>query len=171
MPSVKTALALEAMTQGQVLLVLTDDPVSRRDLPVWAEATGNTLVGLEEDGADDKDLRQKGLSLSQVGKVYHLDLDKNAIQGAEIALLPGDPARSPLIAGAIAEAYETSSSTVASKREFTTCLTEVMGKKILVTSTGIGGPSTSIAVDELAQLGSEDLHKGRHDGSDTGEHQ
>ena len=28
-----------------------------------------------------------------------------------------------------------------------------MGKKVLVTSTGIGGPSTSIAVDELAQLG------------------
>ncbi|CAG1772452.1 partial Putative sulfur carrier protein, partial [uncultured bacterium] len=35
MPSVKTALALEAMTRGQTLLVLTDDPVSRRDLPVW----------------------------------------------------------------------------------------------------------------------------------------
>jgi uridine phosphorylase len=88
-----------------------------------------------------------------VGKVYHLDLDRNAVQGAEIALLPGDPGRSPLIAGAIAEAYKTSSSAIASKREFTTCLAEVMGKKILVTSTGIGGPSTSIAVDELAQLG------------------
>lgn len=88
-----------------------------------------------------------------MGKVYHLDLDKNSVHGAEIALLPGDPGRSPLIAGEIAKAYETSSAIIASKREFTTCLTEVMGKKILVTSTGIGGPSTSIAVDELAQLG------------------
>lgn len=60
MPSVKTALALEAMVQGQVLLVLTDDPVSRRDLPVWAEATGNTLVGLEDEGTTIKIYVKKG---------------------------------------------------------------------------------------------------------------
>ena len=88
-----------------------------------------------------------------MGKVYHLDLEKMDIKGAEVVLMPGDPARSPLIAAAVAKAYGSSFSVVASKREFTTCLTEVMGKKVLVTSTGIGGPSTSIAVDELAQLG------------------
>ena len=88
-----------------------------------------------------------------MGKVYHLDLEKKDIQGAEVVLMPGDPARSPLIAAAVAKAYGSSFSVVASKREFTTCITEVMGEKILVTSTGIGGPSTSIAVDELAQLG------------------
>ena len=60
MPSGKTALALEAMTQGQVLLVLTDDPVSKRDLPVWAEATGNTLMGLEEEGPTIKIFVKKG---------------------------------------------------------------------------------------------------------------
>ena len=60
MPSVKTALALEAMSQGQVLLVLTDDPVSRRDLPVWAEATGNTLIGLEDEGSMIKIYVKKG---------------------------------------------------------------------------------------------------------------
>lgn len=60
MPSVKTALALEAMTAGEVLLVLTDDPVSKRDLPVWAESTGNTLLGLEEDGATIKIYLKKG---------------------------------------------------------------------------------------------------------------
>lgn len=60
MPSVKTALALEAMGQGQVLLVLTDDPVSRKDLPVWAESTGNTLLGLEEEGATIKIYLKKG---------------------------------------------------------------------------------------------------------------
>lgn len=88
-----------------------------------------------------------------MGKVYHLDLEKKDIQGAELVLMPGDPARSPLIAAAVADAYGSSFDIIASKREFTTCLTEVMGKKILVTSTGIGGPSTSITVDELAQLG------------------
>lgn len=49
MPSVKTALALEQMSLGQVLEVLTDDPVSKKDLPVWAESTGNELLGVEEE--------------------------------------------------------------------------------------------------------------------------
>lgn len=88
-----------------------------------------------------------------MGKAYHLDLARKDIEGAELVLMPGDPARSPLIAAAIADAGKGGFRVIASKREFTTCLTEVMGTKVLVTSTGIGGPSTSIAVDELAQLG------------------
>lgn len=60
MPSVKTALALEAMAEGQVLLVMTDDPVSRRDLPVWAESTGNTLLGIEEEGQTIRIFLKKG---------------------------------------------------------------------------------------------------------------
>lgn len=60
MPSVKTALALEVMSEGQVLLILTDDPVSRRDLPVWAQSTGNTILGLEEEGATIKIFLKKG---------------------------------------------------------------------------------------------------------------
>ncbi|CAG1066484.1 Sulfur carrier protein TusA [uncultured bacterium] len=60
MPSVKTALALEAMEEGKVLLVLTDDPVSRKDLPVWAQSTGNTLLGVEEEGATIKIFLKKG---------------------------------------------------------------------------------------------------------------
>lgn len=54
MPSVKTALALEKMETGEVLEVITDDPVSRRDLPVWAESTGNVLLGLKDE---DKTIR------------------------------------------------------------------------------------------------------------------
>lgn len=50
MPSVKTALALEKMSPGQVIEVITDDPVSKKDLPVWAESTGNELLGMEQDG-------------------------------------------------------------------------------------------------------------------------
>jgi TusA-related sulfurtransferase len=49
MPSVKTALALEQMNPGEVLEVLTDDAVSKRDLPVWAESTGNELLGVKEE--------------------------------------------------------------------------------------------------------------------------
>lgn len=86
-------------------------------------------------------------------KVYHLDLDRKAIRGAKVALLPGDPGRVRPIAEAVSRDYGTEFSLIASRREFTTCLTEALGGKVLVTSTGIGGPSTSIAVDELAQLG------------------
>ena len=85
--------------------------------------------------------------------VYHLDLDKKKIRGAKIALLPGDPFRSQIIAEKISETYGTVNKKLAWKREFCTYLAEIKGKRILVTSTGIGGPSTSIAIDELAQLG------------------
>lgn len=49
LPSVKTTLALENMEIGQVIEVMTDDPVSKRDLPVWAQSTGNELLGIEEE--------------------------------------------------------------------------------------------------------------------------
>lgn len=60
MPSVKTALTLEKMDVGQVLEILTDDPVSKRDLPVWAENTGNTLLGLEQEDTTIKIYLKKG---------------------------------------------------------------------------------------------------------------
>jgi uridine phosphorylase len=87
--------------------------------------------------------------------MYHLDLDEERIQGARVALLPGDPARSRLIAERIAAlgAGPKPGPPLAQNREFCSYLTEIGGVKVLVTSTGIGGPSTSIAVDELAQLG------------------
>ncbi len=59
MPSVKTALELESMDIGQVLEILTDDPVSKKDLPVWAESTGNRLLGIEEDGTTIKIFLEK----------------------------------------------------------------------------------------------------------------
>ena len=42
---------------------------------------------------------------------------------------------------------------LASHREFTSWLAELGGSKVVICSTGIGGPSTAIAVEELAQLG------------------
>jgi len=60
MPSVKTALALEAMNAGQVIEILTDDPVSKKDLPVWAEITGNTLLEMKEEDTLVKIYLRKG---------------------------------------------------------------------------------------------------------------
>ncbi len=85
--------------------------------------------------------------------VYHLDLSKEKIQDAKIALLPGNPFRSQVIAEMTSVQYHAEYERLAWNREFCTYLIKINGKKILITSTGIGGPSTSIAIDELAQLG------------------
>jgi uridine phosphorylase len=82
--------------------------------------------------------------------VYHLALDTGMIEGATIALLPGDPGRVPQIART---APFEGARELASKREYRTWIAHAGGVPVLVTSTGIGGPSASIAIDELAQLG------------------
>ena len=82
--------------------------------------------------------------------VYHLKLSKKDIHGAKVALLPGDPARVPVIASAI---NAEKASEIAWNREFRTWISRLAGSPIVVTSTGIGGPSTSIAIEELAMLG------------------
>ncbi len=88
-----------------------------------------------------------------MANLYHLRLNKKMIRGAKTVLLPGDPARVEPIARAVAAALSGGFTLLASNREFTTCLAGPRGARVLVTSTGIGGPSTSIAVDELAQIG------------------
>lgn len=84
-------------------------------------------------------------------RVYHLALDEEGIQGAEVALLPGDPGRVPRIA----QGFDPEARELAFHREYRSFLGHFHGKPVLVVSTGIGGPSTSIAVEELAQLGVE----------------
>ena len=82
--------------------------------------------------------------------VYHLALSTSMLEGATLALLPGDPGRVEALARS--EVF-TGARELANKREYRTWLGYVDGKPVLVTSTGIGGPSTSICIDELAQLG------------------
>lgn len=60
MPSVKTALALESMKADEIIEVLTDDPVSKRDLPVWAESTGNKLLAIKDEERTIKIYLRKG---------------------------------------------------------------------------------------------------------------
>ncbi len=69
-------------------------------------------------------------------------------KGAQLAIVPGDPQRVEKIAKLMENPVH-----LASHREFTTWRAELDGKAVIVCSTGIGGPSTSIAVEELAQLG------------------
>ncbi|MEQ4529912.1 MAG: uridine phosphorylase [Mixta sp.] len=80
--------------------------------------------------------------------VFHLGLTKADLQGATLAIVPGDPERVKKIAALMDNPQH-----LASHREFTSWRAELDGKAVIVCSTGIGGPSTSIAVEELAQLG------------------
>jgi len=80
--------------------------------------------------------------------VFHLGLTKSVLQGATLAIVPGDPQRVEKIARLMDNPVH-----LASHREFTTWRAELEGKSVIICSTGIGGPSTSIAVEELAQLG------------------
>ena len=80
--------------------------------------------------------------------VFHLGLTKADLQGAELAIVPGDPERVRKIAEMLDNPRF-----LACHGEFTTWLAELDGHPIVICSTGIGGPSTSIAVEELAQLG------------------
>ena len=80
--------------------------------------------------------------------VFHLGLTKSDVAGATLAIVPGDPERVPRIAELLDNPVP-----LASTREFTSIRGTVGGAGVIVCSTGIGGPSTSIAVEELAQLG------------------
>jgi len=88
-----------------------------------------------------------------LSELYHLGLTKKDIDGATIVLMPGDPARAGKIAEAISRRFKTSPSELASRREFTTYKTTAKKSPLIVTSTGIGGPSVSIAIEELARIG------------------
>ncbi|MCG3117460.1 MAG: uridine phosphorylase [Candidatus Manganitrophus sp. SA1] len=88
-----------------------------------------------------------------MANVYHLDLSRSMLKGATLALLPGDPFRVPKIAAQIEARSGEKAVELAWKREYRSFLGTLAGEKVLVTSTGIGGPSTSIAVEELAKLG------------------
>lgn len=80
--------------------------------------------------------------------VFHLGLTPDAIEGATLAIIPGCPDR----AGRIAAQLENSRCLVKT-REFHAYIGLLSSTPVVICSTGIGGPSTSIAVEELAQLG------------------
>tara|TARA_R110001583_G_scaffold6618_5_gene33613 strand:- start:50293 stop:51051 length:759 start_codon:yes stop_codon:yes gene_type:complete len=80
--------------------------------------------------------------------VFHLGLTKEMLDGATVAIVPGDPDRVQRIAELMDNA-----TFLARHREYTSYLAYIDGKAVVICSTGIGGPSVSIAVEELAQLG------------------
>ena len=82
------------------------------------------------------------------GKEYHIGVGKGDI--GEYVLLPGDPKRCKLIAE-----YFDNPILVGDSREFVTYTGSLNGIKVSVTSTGIGGPSAAIAIQELVKCGAK----------------
>ncbi|MCL2365909.1 MAG: uridine phosphorylase [Oscillospiraceae bacterium] len=77
---------------------------------------------------------------------YHIDLTPEQV-GA-YAILPGDPGRVEEIAQ-----YLENPVFVAEKREYRTFAGALAGQKVIVMSTGIGGPSAAIGIEELIKCG------------------
>ena len=86
---------------------------------------------------------------SQVeGMQYHIGV-KNGEVGRYV-LLPGDPKRCAKIA-----AHFDNPVLIADNREYVTYTGTMDGVKVSVTSTGIGGPSAAIALEELVKCGAD----------------
>ena len=95
------------------------------------------------------------------GRQYHIGLKKGDV--GEFVILPGDPKRCEKIA-----AFFDNPVKVADQREYVTYTGYIDGTKVSVTSTGIGGPSAAIALEELVKVGAKTfIRVGTCGGMDT----
>jgi uridine phosphorylase len=81
-------------------------------------------------------------------KEYHIGVGKGEV--GRYVILPGDPGRCEKIAK-----YFDNPVKVAQNREYTTYTGTLEGVPVSVCSTGIGGPSASIAMEELIHCGAD----------------
>jgi uridine phosphorylase len=82
------------------------------------------------------------------GRQYHVNLLRGEV--GRYVFLPGDPGRCEPIAQLFDEPRF-----VTSHREYTTWSGYLDGEPVSVTSTGIGGPSAAIAMEELVKVGAD----------------
>ena len=80
--------------------------------------------------------------------MYHLGLSKEMLTGVRYAVLPGDPGRVEKICQALG-----TFKVLNFNREYKSALVYLNSEPILVCSTGMGGPSVAICLEELAVLG------------------
>lgn len=95
---------------------------------------------IQNDGKEDPKLKEN--------KMPHIRLPENL--GIRYAVLPGDPARAERAAG-----YLTDAKLLSFNREYKSYQGSWNGIPVLVMSTGMGGPSMAIAVEELKKIGVE----------------
>ena len=88
------------------------------------------------------------MKYAEEGMQYHLGIRDGDV--GKYVILPGDPKRCAKIA-----AYLDGAEKIADNREFMTYTGKLDGVPVSVTSTGIGGPSAAIALEELVKAGAE----------------
>lgn len=88
------------------------------------------------------------MKYSDSNKEFHIQVEKGQI--GRYVILPGDPKRCAQIA-----AFLDNPQLIADSREYCTYTGTLDGVPVSVTSTGIGGPSAAIAVEELVNCGAD----------------
>ncbi|MDE7263002.1 MAG: uridine phosphorylase, partial [Oscillospiraceae bacterium] len=86
--------------------------------------------------------------MQQLEKQFHIQCVPGDV--GRYCILPGDPGRCEAIAALFDGAKQ-----VAQNREFNVYTGTLLGEKVSVCSTGIGGPSAAIAMEELAAVGAD----------------
>ena len=86
--------------------------------------------------------------MQKLDKMFHIACTAGDI--GRYCILPGDPGRVPAIA-----AYFDDAKQVAYNREYNVWTGTLLGEKVTACSTGIGGPSASIAMEELHKCGAD----------------
>ena len=86
--------------------------------------------------------------MQKLEKQYHIHCAEGDV--GRYVILPGDPGRCKKIAALFDDAHF-----VSSNREYTIYTGTLLGEKVSVCSTGIGGPSASIAMEELHNIGAD----------------
>lgn len=82
--------------------------------------------------------------------MYHIGLSRAMLSGVRYAILPGDPGRVEKICQALGKYV-----VLNFNREYKSALVTINAEPVLVCSTGMGGPSVAICLEELATLGVE----------------
>lgn len=84
--------------------------------------------------------------MQELEKQFHIHCKPGDV--GRYCILPGDPGRVPAIAAYFEDAHQ-----VASNREFNVWTGTLLGEKVTACSTGIGGASAAIAMEELHKCG------------------
>ena len=86
--------------------------------------------------------------MQQLEKQFHIHCVEGDV--GRYVILPGDPGRCASIAALFDDAHH-----VGQNREYNIYTGWLLGEKVSVCSTGIGGPSASIAMEELHNIGAD----------------
>lgn len=86
--------------------------------------------------------------MQKLEKQYHINCKEGDV--GRYVILPGDPGRCKSIAGYLDDAKQ-----ISINREFNVYTGALEGEKVSVCSTGIGGPSAAIAMEELHNIGAD----------------